>query len=89
MYKELGRREFLRRGMGIGLAGGILAGLPSSIRAAVEETESGRTDVVVARGEGIPAVKTALIHLGGIEGFVKPGDRVVIKPNLSFANPPD
>jgi len=35
------------------------------------------------------AVQAAIDHLGGIEAFVKPGQRVLIKPNLVRALPPD
>ena len=35
------------------------------------------------------AVKRAIDALGGISAFVKPGDRVLLKPNLLKANPPD
>jgi uncharacterized protein (DUF362 family)/Pyruvate/2-oxoacid:ferredoxin oxidoreductase delta subunit len=35
------------------------------------------------------AVKQAIDHLGGISHFVKPGDRVLLKPNLLSARPPD
>jgi uncharacterized protein (DUF362 family)/Pyruvate/2-oxoacid:ferredoxin oxidoreductase delta subunit len=34
------------------------------------------------------AVKQAIDHLGGISRFVKPGDRVLLKPNLLSARPP-
>ena len=35
------------------------------------------------------AVRAAMEHLGGIEKFVKPGDKVHIKPNLLTAKPPE
>jgi len=44
--------------------------------------------VAVAKGEAESAVKMALEALGGIDLFVKPGDKVILKPNLSFPNPP-
>lgn len=34
-------------------------------------------------------VVAALAALGGIEAFVKPGAKVVVKPNFSFDNPPE
>lgn len=89
-HKGVSRREFFKKGIGIGLTGGILASLPPSVRNVLgEEPEATGPDVAVVRGDAIPAVKAALAHLGGMGVFVKPGDRVVIKPNLSFANPPD
>ena len=45
-------------------------------------------DVVVASGPPVEAVRAAVDALGGIGHFVKPGNKVVIKPNMSFAAPP-
>ncbi len=44
--------------------------------------------VVVARGKATEAVRLAIEALGGMGSFVKPGDRVLLKPNASFPNPP-
>ncbi len=46
-------------------------------------------DVAVVTGPPAGAVKAAVDLLGGMGRFVKPGNRVVIKPNFSFANPPE
>jgi len=46
-------------------------------------------DVAVATGPPAGAVKAAVDLLGGMGRFVKPGNSVVIKPNFSFANPPE
>lgn len=43
----------------------------------------------VAKGRPGPATRAAVDQLGGMNTFVKPGQRVVIKPNMSFANPPE
>ncbi|MDJ0782502.1 MAG: DUF362 domain-containing protein [Desulfosarcinaceae bacterium] len=48
-----------------------------------------RPDLVVATGSPARAVKMALAELGGMGQFVKPGQRVVIKPNMSFPHPPE
>ncbi len=45
-------------------------------------------DVVKVKGSPAAATRTAVALLGGIQEFVKPGSRVVIKPNMSFARPP-
>jgi uncharacterized protein (DUF362 family) len=43
-------------------------------------------DLVVARnGEPDEMVRKAITALGGIERFVKPGDKVVVKPNICVA----
>jgi uncharacterized protein (DUF362 family)/Pyruvate/2-oxoacid:ferredoxin oxidoreductase delta subunit len=41
------------------------------------------------REEVIRAVQACLAPLGGIRAFVKPGDRVLVKPNLLSAKPPE
>jgi len=48
----------------------------------------GDADLGVAVGTDIDAaIKAAVAAVGGIGAFVKKGDRVAIKPNLSFASP--
>ncbi len=43
----------------------------------------------VARGEDRrKTVQSAMKALGGIESFIKPGDRVLLKVNAAFASPP-
>jgi uncharacterized protein (DUF362 family) len=44
-------------------------------------------DLVVVTGSPAPAVNKAIAQLGGMARFVKPGQRVVIKPNMSFPHP--
>lgn len=47
-------------------------------------------DLGVGKGNDIEAaVRAAVAAVGGMEKFVKKGDRVAIKPNLSFASPPE
>jgi uncharacterized protein (DUF362 family) len=46
-------------------------------------------DLAVISGDPAAATRKALEALGGISRFVKKGQRVVLKPNMSFANPPD
>jgi uncharacterized protein (DUF362 family) len=46
-------------------------------------------DLAVISGEPAAATKKALETLGGISQFVKKGQRVVLKPNMSFARTPD
>lgn len=75
------RREFLKTA-GSGLALG-LAGKPEILLAKEEN------DLVVVSGDPAAAAKKALEAMGGISRFVKRGQRVVLKPNMSFANPPD
>lgn len=46
-------------------------------------------DIAVATGDRIAAVRAAVNLLGGMPRFVKPGQKVVIKPNMSFAGGPE
>ncbi len=47
------------------------------------------SDLVLVKGEMLPAFLKALEALGGIKRFVKANDKVVIKPNMSFSSGPD
>jgi uncharacterized protein (DUF362 family) len=46
-------------------------------------------DIVIAQGGPGPATRAAVGLLGGMGSFVKAGDKVVIKPNMSFARGPE
>jgi len=77
---NISRRDFLK--IGIGLAVSSL--LPKNLLSQ-ETTDLKRALIGVARGEKKYLVKSALDAIGGIEKFISPGDRVLIKPNISFA----
>ena len=42
---------------------------------------------VVTGRSRVEAVRRGLVLLGGLERFVRPGDRVLVKPNVAFARP--
>jgi uncharacterized protein (DUF362 family) len=46
-------------------------------------------DLVAITGEPVAATRKALEAMGGISRFVKKGQHVVLKPNMSFSNTPD
>lgn len=77
----MNRREFLKVA-GTSLAMGLL-GNPSLLKA------QEKYDLVVISGEPALATQKALEVMGGISRFVKKGHRVVLKPNMSFARPPE
>ncbi len=80
------RREFLKchaKGALWLAAAGCRWPIPSTALAA------GVPDVVVAKGTQALATRAAVTALGGMGRFVRRGDRVVIKPNMSFPRPPD
>jgi uncharacterized protein (DUF362 family) len=75
------RRKFLKMAAtGTALT---LAGRPSFSLAKEEY------DLAVISGEPIAATRKALEALGGISRFVKKGQRVILKPNMSFSRTPD
>lgn len=80
-HQGISRRQFLKTtaaGIAIGLAGN-----PSFLSASDE------VDLAVVSGEPVAATRKALEAMGGISRFVKKGQRVIIKPNMSFAKTPD
>jgi uncharacterized protein (DUF362 family) len=89
---KISRREFLIRGAALGLAyGGLgLISTPSILKAVTEPASSTTLDLAAAKG-GDPAKNTmkAIQALGGIERFVRKGNKVVLKPNCLAANPPE
>ena len=46
-------------------------------------------DIAVATGDRTAATRAAVDLLGGMHRFVKPGQKVIIKPNMSFAGGPE
>lgn len=80
----MNRRVFLKTQAGLLLAAGTV-GLftPSQLIA------SPLPDISVAKGRPAAATRAAVERLGGMASVVKKGQRVCIKPNMSFANPPE
>jgi uncharacterized protein (DUF362 family) len=78
------RRVFLKwqAGAALSLAGSLTV-LPKHLWA--ENTP----DIAVAKGSPAAATRAAVELLGGMGRFVRSGQRVVIKPNMSFDNPPE
>ena len=82
------RRTFLKWQM----QGVLLAGVAPSLLCSVETAWAAAPavpDIAVAKGAPAAAARAAVNLLGGMGRFVKPGQRVVIKPNMSFANKPE
>ena len=80
-YKKITRRKFLKTA-----AAGMALGFVSSPSFLVAKEEY---DLAVISGEPVAATKKALEAIGGISRFVKKGQQVVLKPNMSFARTPD
>ncbi len=79
------RRSFLRA-TGAATAGGFFLGFPT-VKAFAEQQQADL--VLVKNGDPAQLVRKALELMGGIERFVKPGQRVVIKPNMSWDRSPE
>ena len=82
----MNRREFLKvqaKGILCLMAGG------SGIWFAGKALAGSFPDIAVVKGGPAAATRAAVELLGGMKQFVKPGNRVVIKPNMSFPTPPE
>ena len=75
------RRNFLK-----GAAAGIALGIAGRSSPLIAKEE---VDLAVISGDPVAATKKALEVLGGISRFVKKGQRVVLKPNMSFTRTPE
>lgn len=89
MSYGLTRREFVKRSASLGIAAGLSSLFPAVWRDVLAEEGEKAVDLAVVTGTPGEATKRAIQVLGGITRFVEEGDRVLLKPNLSFANPPE
>jgi uncharacterized protein (DUF362 family) len=85
MDKYISRRKFIGNTLKTGVALTMVSGFPTIVQAAAETG----FDLAVARGDTVQAIKAVIETLGGIQRFVKTGQTVVLKPNMSFPNPPE
>ncbi len=79
------RRDLLKGS----LAFCVPALFPVQVFGRQDKTDGGRPLVVEVRGSPEAALEPLLRELGGIERFVKKGSTVLLKPNMSFPNPPE
>jgi uncharacterized protein (DUF362 family) len=84
------RREFLKKGLSLGLVAGsaVILGKPDFILA--KEKPASIPDLVaVKNGEPDVMFKKAMSLMGGMGQFVKKGQTVVVKPNIGFPRKPE
>ncbi|MBN1107025.1 MAG: DUF362 domain-containing protein [Deltaproteobacteria bacterium] len=81
----MNRREFIMKSAAFAAAWAVL---PPWFREGAFGA-SGEPNIIVASGAPGPATRAAVQALGGMERFVRRGQKVVIKPNMSFPNPPE
>lgn len=79
------RRSFLKWQM----SGMLLAAASPGLMLPKPALADGTPDICVAKGAPGAAVRAAVDMLGGMSRFVKSGQKVVIKPNMSFARGPE
>ena len=79
------RHGLTRRDLLKGTAAGVALSLPRLPRPA----GAAEPDLAVITGEPAAATRRAVEALGGMSRFVQKGQRVVLKPNMSFASGPE
>ncbi|MFA5906319.1 MAG: DUF362 domain-containing protein [Desulfobacula sp.] len=78
------RREFLKQ-VGLWSAGIILTPPVFDLMSLAESASDNIPEIFTIKGTDLPAMVRRMIEaLGGIQGFVKTGDKVVIKPNIGW-----
>lgn len=83
------RREFLKKSLALGLGAGVLF-LPKGLRGGVAKAlaEEKRPDLVALKGPSPEAMfDRGISVLGGMGRFVKSGQTVLVKPNMSWDVP--
>ncbi len=87
---RMDRRDFLKSalaaGVGIGLAGTPFSSSPFRAAGAAFGAEAGGTPDIVAVRNGEPEIMfdRGIAAMGGMGRFVRPGQKVTIKPNVSW-----
>lgn len=79
------RRRFLESG----LKAGALAGLATAIGPLASLAEAPPDLVAVRGGSPEQLFDAAIAELGGMRAFVRPGQKVVVKPNVAWDVPPE
>ena len=81
------RRTFLKNTAAAGILGGIALNLPAK---SLSKEKKGKFDMVAVKG-GEPAemFDKGIEALGGMKVYVKPGQTVVVKPNIAWAKTPE
>ncbi len=83
--KAMSRREFFRLQA---MIAGMIAALDVPLLGPRILQAASVPDLAIVTGEAAASTRAAVSMLGGMSSFVRKGDRVVIKPNMSFARGP-
>ncbi|SFE31848.1 DUF362 domain-containing protein [Thermophagus xiamenensis] len=83
------RREFLLKSVGAGVAGLLFSDF-GGLNAMGLSASEGEYDLAAVRGGEAPDMfEKAMEALGGMKRFVKPGQKVLVKPNIGWDVPPE
>ncbi len=89
----MNRRQFIKNSVVFSALAGLYASTIGklSVFAARKNTSPGSgPDLVAVRGgEPVEMYRRAIYEMGGIQAYVKPGQRVVVKPNIAWDVPPE
>lgn len=87
------RREFLKSTAATAVLVAATAKLPAQVLAPDAEKKTGAKDlpdvVAVRNGEPVGMFRKGIDALGGMAAFVKPGQSVVVKPNIGWDRVPE
>lgn len=86
--KNLNRRGFFKTGMAVGAAA-LGSSMLSPLVSAQPAIETTPDLVAVRNGEPDKMFDEAIAAVGGITAFVKPGQTVVVKPNIGWDGDPE
>jgi uncharacterized protein (DUF362 family) len=79
------RRDFMK----LSASSGIAMAASTTLFGQEKTAAGSQSEVYVGKGATVETLTNVIKKMGGIERFVKPGARVLLKPNMSFANPPE
>ena len=83
------RRTFLKNTAAAGIIGGIALNLPAKTLSKTAKKKGNYDMVAVKGGEAAEMFDKGIEAMGGMKTFVKPGQTVVVKPNIGWAKTPE
>ena len=83
------RRTFLKNTAAAGIIGGIALNLPAKTLAKGGKKKGKYDMVAVKGGEAAEMFDKGIEAMGGMKVFVKPGQTVVVKPNIGWSKTPE
>ncbi len=82
---SIDRRHFIRQAVSASIAAAGIGGFPALDLLTLPAHAAEMPPVAVRKGADIPKLtRETIAALGGMETFVKPGEVVVVKPNIGW-----